>query len=97
MKLPNLGTNKAQGKRFRGVRSEELHKRKDTMFSGFHELIKQLRKFPFSFLLTEVCKGEAGGRSLAGLWRSVTSGQSCFSWQNGASVAAEWVKRETGI
>lgn len=97
MKLPNLGTNKAEGKKCRDVRAEELHKRKDTMFSGFHELIKRPRIFPFSFLLTEVCKGKVGGHSLAGLRRSVTSGQSCFSWQNGASAAAEWVKRETGI
>lgn len=78
MKLPNHGTNKAEGKKCRDVRGEELHKRKDTMFSRFHELIKQPRIFPFSFLLTEVCKGKVGGHSLTGLRRSVTGRQVVF-------------------
>lgn len=97
MKLPNLGINKAEGNKCKNIRANDKHKRKDTMFSRFHELIKQPRIFPFSFLLTEVCKGKVGGYSLTGLRRSVTNGQSCFSWQNGASAAAEWVKREMGI
>lgn len=97
MKLPNLGTNKAGGKKCKNIRANDQHKRKDTMCSRFHELIKQPRIFPFSFLLTEVCKGKVGGHSLTGLRCSVTNGQSCFSWQNGVSVAVEWVKREMGI
>lgn len=87
MKLPNL-TNKAEGKKCRDVRAEELHKRKDTMFSGFHELIKQPRIFPFSFLLTEVCKGKVGGHPLAGLRRSVTSSRVVFL---GKMVLQRWL------
>lgn len=97
MKLPYLSTNKAEGKKCKNIRANDQHKRKDTMFSRFHELIKQPRIFPFSFLLTEVCKGKVGGHSPAGLQRSVTNGQSCFSWQNGASAVDEWVRQEMGI